>query len=266
MRASLSRHLSIAAIQLERSLLVSLQYRFDFVVNLLMSVFWTVASAVPLVVLYESRERVAGWAFTDALVVVGFFIMLKGVLGGVIQPSLQAVVELVRKGTLDLTLTKPVDAQLLVSTANIELWRMSDVLSGACVLVWACRRMGYVPSALQLASAAVMVASATVILYSIFVVVVSLAFRYVKVNNLAFLFTSIYDAARWPASVFRGGFALLFTFVIPLALMTTYPALALLGRLEPQLALRSLLMATVFAVGSRRLWLRAIKHYTSAGG
>jgi ABC-type uncharacterized transport system permease subunit len=46
----------------------------------------------------------------------------------------------------------------------------------------------------------------------------------VKVDNLTYLFSSIYDAARWPASVFRGAVAFLLTFVIPLAVMTTYPA------------------------------------------
>ncbi len=52
----------------------------------------------------------------------------------------------------------------------------------------------------------------------------SAAFYVVKVDNLTYLFESIFDAARWPASVFRGVLRVVFTFVIPLALMTTYPA------------------------------------------
>ncbi len=48
----------------------------------------------------------------------------------------------------------------------------------------------------------------------------------VKVDNLSYLFVSIFDAARWPADVFRGALRAVFTFVVPLALMTTFPARA----------------------------------------
>jgi len=57
-----------------------------------------------------------------------------------------------------------------------------------------------------------------------------------------------------------------FTFVIPLAVMTTYPALALLGRLEPTRVVAALGGAALFAGISRFAWTRAIGHYTSAGG
>ena len=62
---------------------------------------------------------------------------------------------------------------------------------------------------------------AIAVLYSLWILIVSLAFYVVKVDNLTYLFTSIFDAARWPATVFRGVLHLVFTFVIPLALMTT---------------------------------------------
>jgi ABC-2 type transport system permease protein len=104
------------------------------------------------------------------------------------------------------------------------------------------------------------------ILYAIWILVVSLAFVFVKVDNLSYLFLSIYDAARWPASVFRGGFALLFTFVLPLALMTTYPALAVLGRIEAVQVVTPIGVAAAFLVAARLVWLRAIRRYTSAGG
>jgi ABC-type uncharacterized transport system permease subunit len=77
---------------------------------------------------------------------------------------------------------------------------------------------------------------------------------------------TIFDAARWPSSVFRGVLALLFTFVIPLALMTTYPALALLGRIDASRVAIALGIASAFLVLSRLAWRRAVRQYTSAGG
>ena len=77
-------------------------------------------------------------------------------------------------------------------------------------------------------------------LYSLWILVISAAFYLVKIDNLSYLFASIYDAARWPVDVFRGFLRLLFTFVIPLALLTSYPALALLGKLDLAVAAQAL--------------------------
>ena len=95
--------------------------------------------------------------------------------------------------------------------------------------------------------------------------VVSAALFVVKVDNLSYLFVSIFDAARWPADVFRGILRVVFTFVVPLALMTTFPARALLGKgFGARDVLAALAGAVAFAAFARVVWLRSIGRYTSA--
>ena len=139
-----------------------------------------------------------------------------------------------------------------------------DVLSGLVIIGVAFHRMGRTPTAGAVLLSAAVLASATVILYSLWILVVSAAFFVVKVDNLSFLFSSIFDAARWPISVFRGAWRLALTVVVPLALMTTYPSLALLGRLEARTALLAALGSVAFAAFARLAWLRSISRYTSA--
>ena len=83
--------------------------------------------------------------------------------------------------------------------------------------------------------AAVLLIVAVLLLYSIWILIVSASFWVVRVDNLSYLFQSLFDAGRWPIDVFDGVFRnvlrVIFTAVFPLALMTTYPAQALLGRL-----------------------------------
>jgi ABC-2 type transport system permease protein len=188
------------------------------------------------------------------------------VLDGAIQPALTNVVEHIRKGTLDFLLLKPVDAQFIVSTSRFQLYQGSDFFGGLCILGWALHRLGRWPSFGGALLAALLLVGAVVILYSIWILVVSLAFFVVKVDNLSYLFSSIYDAARWPASIFRGVLAFVFTFVIPIAVMTTFPALAILDRLSAWRAIGAIAGAAAFAFVARRVWLQALGHYTSAGG
>jgi len=260
------RYLRLFGVQLRTSLLLSMQYRLEFFLDGIMSVFWTASALVPLLVLFDARKTVAGWTWPEALLVVAAFTTLKGVLEGAIQPSLTIVVEHVRKGTLDFLLLKPVDAQFMVSTARFEPWRGSNAWLGLVLFGWAFHALGRVPTVSGVLVACALLASAVAILYAISILVVSLAFFVVKVDNLIYLFLSLYDAARWPSSIFRGVLALLFTFVVPLAVMTTFPALALLGTLTFTQAAGALGGAVIFTLGARVVWLRSIAHYTSAGG
>ena len=250
--------------QLRIAGLSSLQYRADFYLDGLLSLFWLGVNLVPLLVVYERQPRLAGWSFPEALVVIGWFTVLKGILDGVVNPCLTAIVEHIRKGTLDFVLLKPADAQFLVSTSKILPWRAVDLLGGLGVLTFAFVRLHRFPTAGQLGAALVLLGAAVTLLYSLWILAVSAAFWVVRLDNLAYLFASIFDAARWPVGVFRGAWRFLFTFVIPLAILTTYPAMALLGTLTFRTGLLSVGGALGFAALARATWKQALGHYTSA--
>ena len=258
------RYLRLLAIQLRASFAVSVQYRVEFLGEGLLALFWTFWSLVPLLVVFGHRPQVAGWTFEEALVVIGWFTLMKGILEGAVNPSLTAVVEHIRKGTLDFVLLKPADAQFLVSTAKFEPWRVVDVAGALVIFGVAFHRLGRLPSVGHVLAAGALLTCAAATLYSLWILVVAAAFFVVKVDNLSFLFASIFDAARWPTTVFRGAWRVVFTFVVPLALMTTYPALALLGRLEARTAALAFAGAAAFALFARLVWTRSIGHYTSA--
>lgn len=260
------RYWTLLRIQVRAAALLSLQYRVDFFVQAAMALFWTFTALVPLWVLFSIRTGVAGWSAHEALIVAGFFITLKGVLQGAIQPSLTHVVEHIRKGTLDFLLLKPADAQFLLSTSKLDLARAIDVLAGLALVGWALDARGPLPPPSAFALAVLILACAVAILYAVWILVVSLAFRVVKIDNLSYLILSAFDAARFPSSVFRGVLSLVFTFVLPLALMTTYPALALLERLEVVHVCTSIGVACAFTLAARRVWLRSVRAYVGAGG
>jgi ABC-2 type transport system permease protein len=258
------RYARLLAAQVRASTLTLLQYRVDFLTDGLLEALWSVTALVPLFVVFGSRTEVAGWSFGEALLVTGWFTMLQGVLEGAINPSLTTVVEHIRKGTLDFVLLKPADAQFLVSTAKFQPWRATNVLTATAIFVYAFRILGRPPSAAGLLAAGFLLLTSTLLLYSLWILTVSAAFHVVRVDNLTFLFSSIFDAARWPSSVFRGMLAFVFTFVIPLALMTTYPALAMLDRLPAATLLWALVGSGTFALLARLVWLSSIGKYTSA--
>lgn len=257
-------YLRILRAQIRASLLVASQYRFDFVVDGLVEIAWAVSAIVPLFVVYGLRTSIGGYSLSDALVVSGFFAMLQAMLEGLINPSLMAIVEHVRKGTLDFVLLKPKDTQFLVSTAKFAPFRMTNLLTAGVLFAVAFSRMGTLPSLGAVAIAAVLFVCSVVILYAIWMLTACAAFFVVKVDNLSHLFQAVLDVARWPRTVFRGVLAFVFTFVLPFSLMTSFPAEALRGDLPASAVLGTIAGAALACFIARRAWIFSVRHYASA--
>lgn len=258
------RYLRLLALELRLSLSLGMQYRWNFLVDGVVSLLWTSLGLVPLYVAFHGRPAIAGWTYERALFVVGWFTLLKGVLDGAVNPSLLLVVDQIRQGTLDFVLLKPADAQFLVSTARFEVWKGIDAIAALVIFAFASHLLGHGPTASGVLLSLALLACAILVLYSVWIMVVAAAFWVVRLDNLAYLFGAIFDFARWPVSIFKGAFRFLFTFVIPLGIMTTYPAEALLGTLSPVTAVTSVAGAIAFAAIARAIWTRAIGRYTSA--
>lgn len=260
----MTRYARLLLLQLRASVVLAAQYRADFLLDGAIEIVWTSTALAPLLVAFQGRAAIAGWSFGEALCVLGFFTLLQAVLEGAINPSLVAVVQHIRKGTLDFVLLKPADAQFLVSTARFHPWRSINVVTAGVLFVLSFRALGRAPGAADCALALVFFTTAVTGLYSLWLLVVCTAFHAVKIDNAADLMNAVFDAARWPSSVFRGAVRFVVTFVVPLALMTTVPARALLGKLDLATALAAIAGAVVLAGASRWAWTRSLASYTSA--
>jgi ABC-2 type transport system permease protein len=260
----MGRYWRMLGVSMRASLATAMQYRADFIVNGFISLWWMLWTIVPLLVAFSGTDSVAGWSVAEAMLVVAWFTALRGLLEGLISPALAGLVDGIRTGSLDFVLLKPADAQFLVSTRQFIPWKVFDLLAAAVMAVWGLSRIGRMPSVDELAVAFLLLIAAATLLYSIFILVGCAAFWVVRLDNLSYLFGSIFDFARWPVQVFRGAWRVVFTFVIPLGILTTYPAMALLGRLDVETTLFAFGGAAVFALISRAAWVRSIGAYTSA--
>ena len=244
--------------------MTALQYRSNFVVEAVMTLFWLGWTVLPLVFVFGQRSSIAGWTYDEALLVTGFFVTLQGVLEGLVDPNLRAVVEHVRQGTLDFVLLKPHDAQLLVSVSRTVPAKIFHVIGGLALVVYSIGRLHVTPSPAEVALAAALLVCGIATLYGLWLMIVSTAFWFVRIDNLSYLLSSVLDTGRWPVTIFRPTVRILLTFVVPIAVMTTYPALALRGMLAPSSAATAAGIAAAFLLVSRRVFRFALRHYSSA--
>lgn len=257
------RYARLLGVQLRLSASAGMAYRGDFLLEGVMSIGWLAITLMPLYVLYSERPSVGGWTMPEALVVLAYFTGIKGVLEGVVSPSFVDLVERIRSGAFDYVLLKPVDAQALISASRFEPWKMFDVLGSIAIVIYAFTKLG-APSLPDIALGMLLFVAGVLAMYSLWILCAAAAFWVVRLDNLTFLLGAIFDTARWPVTIFPRVWRIIFTFVIPLAVMTTYPAQALLGQLQGRTALAVCGGSFGLLVISRLVWRKAIRSYTSA--
>ncbi len=258
------RYLRMFQVQLRISIAAAMAYRANFLVEGILSIAYSALTLLPLFVVYGARASFNGWDLSSALVVMAYFAALQALLGGVVSPSMRDLVERVRNGSFDYVLLKPLDAQAVVSASRCRPWSIFDLLAPVAMLVYAFGHRGYPPSRGDLALGIALLVTGALAMYSLWIACAALVFWVGRLDNLLYLLGATFDTAKWPVAVFPGAWRIIFTFVIPVALMTTFPAMALLGSLHPHQTIGTVCGAAALFIVSRLIWRAAIRSYTSA--
>ncbi|MGL5811491.1 MAG: ABC transporter permease [Nocardioides sp.] len=240
-----------------------LEYRADLVAKTLMSVFWLGWAAIGVSVYFRFTGDIAGWTYGEVLVVVGLFFTINGVRQAFFEPNLERMGEYVRRGTLDYVLTQPVDSQVLVSLRRLGLHNLVDPVLGMILVGMGVGIAGHVPTLRGMAAFVLLFASAVALLYALVLLLMATSVLLVGADELDTISFSMVELSRFPVQAYRQPLQTLLI-VVPVALLTTVPAQALLGRLDPVWLLASPLTAVV-AVGLASLaWRASLRRYTGA--
>ncbi len=241
-----------------------MQYRVNFFIQLLQSFIALGTGLIGLALVFEHTDELGGWSRPELLAVMGVHILMGGVIQTVIQPNMQRLADDVQQGTLDFALTKPADAQVIVSVREFRIWYMVDVIMGLIVLGVA---MYEIQEALGVWQALGFVAALLmggIMIYCFWLMLTSSAFWIVRVYEMVNLFQGLYAAGRWPVGVYPGWLKASLTFLVPVAFAVTVPAEALTGRLTPTTLLGAAALTVALALLARGVWKLGLRNYSGA--
>jgi len=198
--------------------------------------------------------------------VLGAFTVLSGVSNTLLTPNLNRIVQQVEDGTLDFVLLKPMDSQFWVSLRQLSPWGLPDVVFGFSILVYAFVQVrAETPLPLStFALGMVPLACGVLSLYSLWFFLASTSIWFVKIYNATEVLRGLLDAGRFPMSAYPVAWRFFFTFVVPVAFLTSVPARTVLGREDPSLLVGAAALSVAPFALCRTFWRVALRSYTSA--
>lgn len=246
------------------ALAMQLEYQLNVVIELLAVALSLSGSLLMLSLLFGPAQSLGGWSWPQAVMVQGFYTVFDGMASTWLRPNLGSIVTHVREGTLDFVLLKPIDSQFWLSLRTLSPAGLPEIALGFALVIWGGSQAALTPSLLALATVVVSLVGGGLILYSLWFLIAATSIWFVKTWNATEVLRTVLASGRYPLSAYPPVLRLLFTFVLPVAFLSTVPAQVLLGQAVLPMVLLGLALALGFAVLARAFWLFALRHYTSA--
>ncbi len=239
-----------------------LEYRINFVLAAISSLGNLAGSLFGLFLFYRTGYTFSGWKWEEALVVLGIFTILQGFSSTFLAPNLSRIVARVQQGTLDFVLLKPISSQFWLSANTVSPWGMPDLILGTVLLLYAANKLEVAIGNYFLT--AIPLFFGTITLYSIWFMLGATSIWFVKIYNVTEVLEGLLEAGRFPMAAYPAAYRFFFTFVVPVAFLTTVPAEAMLGRGEIVWIAGAGILAIGLLFFSRYFWQFALRFYTSA--
>ncbi|MDP3043245.1 MAG: ABC-2 family transporter protein [bacterium] len=262
----LKKCVKIWRLSLYNSLMQRMAYRFNFLLMCVGVFLQMILTLIFINVIFGFIDNLSGWTREQALIVVASYMIIEGLMWATCA-YLAGISRNIRMGTMDLILIKPMDAQYLVSIWRGDPEDWVRVATALLVFIYAIVNLD-IPLAVVLKNLIyyiILMFNAYVIVYSITLILKSFSFWFVEATSLNLFNQAVTRMSQYPTDIFAHKIAkIIFSTVIPLAFIATVPAKILIGGMNLYLFFSSCALAIIFFYSSRKFWLFALKHYSSA--
>jgi ABC-2 type transport system permease protein len=262
----LRRYIDIYSIILRNSLIREMSFKANFLLWMLVEVLWFVGQIVFFSIIFGNVDRIGDWTKWEVVLLIGTHQMISQLFQAFFFVNIAAIPELVRTGKLDSLLVLPVDSQFAASTKQFALDSVVNAVVGGVVVVFSLTKLGYVPGPMSILLYVVAVGFGIAVHYSIMLSLAAVSFWIVRAQGLVYGYFNFMNIARYPDSIYPRLFKFIFSWIVPVVVVSNVPARLLAKSFEEPWGLMSKLViaSTVIFFLSRSFWSFALRRYSSA--
>jgi len=251
--------------------LTLIEYKGNFFIWLLFSFVYHGVAIGAIWVTMTRFPSMMGWTYQEVFFLYTLF-MLGHTLNNTLFFTVGNVPELIREGTFDRYLVRPLNPLFQVLSAPGQIW--PDEL--ALALVFFAIAQAVVHLQWSIATVGLLFAAmigGAFIDFAVQLVVATLAFWFIRLDALRWVVMSLEnDFTRYPLSIYTRSVRIVLGYVFPFAFMNYFPATALLHKtaeatyaLNPLLGWLTPVVGAVWFGAAYLFWRRGLDHHQSTG-
>src|SRR4029077_6605352 len=246
-------------------------FKSNFLLWILVELLWFGLQLSFIGVLYLYTSHIGRWTKWQVGSLIGASQFIQQIFQAFFLINCTNLSELVRTGKLDFLLLLPVNTRFVVSLRQVDLGAFVNAtfalatMAYALHMAYATHEITSFPRVLQIFGFFVLCIVGIVIHYSLMFLLATISFWTVRAQGIVWGYYNLFNIARMPDEAFQGLFKAIFTFAIPMLLVSNVPARVLTDKLQDGKMIVLLLgMAVACFVVSELGWRASLRRYTSA--
>lgn len=266
MKTKWKRCLYVYGRLLRMHLLAGLEYR-GWWLMLLQVILVALADCISPLLLFARFGAIGEWTLPRILLIYGIALTSFGLAESFCRGFDYFPWHMLRTGAFDRLMLRPLPLTVQVAGAYFHLHRLMRVAFGAGLIAWSLATLGIAPTAAGAAVLALALLGGAAMYSGVFIMSSGIAFFTVRALDWIYIFTNAsYQVTRIPMPYLPRALKGAFTFVVPMLVISYYPASALCGWGDPPaLGLLALPAGLAFLGASLLVWRLGVRHYRSAG-
>ncbi len=262
---SLRRYATIYAALWRNSVIREMSFKGNFILWIFVEFLWFALQLSFIGVIYLHTDHINDWTKWEVVLLIGASHFIQQIFQAFFLTNCTQLSELIRTGKLDFMLLLPVNTRFLISLRQVDLGGFVNGSSAVAVMIYALKNLHVVPTAMQIGGFLLLCLAGILIHYSLMLLLSSASFWTVRAQGIVWGYYNLFNIARMPDSAFRGLFRAVFTFAVPMLLVSNVPAKLLLQHLHSPFEIILLVVMSLFCfIVSEIGWRFALKRYTSA--
>ena len=233
-----------------------------------LNTLWVVVTdPIAAILAFRRFGSVGGWSAEQILLIYALAVTSFGLAESLCRGFDYFPWKMVRSGDFDRLLARPRPLFVQVAGSYFHLHRLPRPITGLIAIVWLLRRMGVYVGLKGAAILALALAGGLATYTGVFVMTSGLAIFTVKGLDWIYIFTNAsYQVTRCPIGYMPGALRGVFTFFMPMLVISYYPASYICGWGAPAYAaLLALPAGSAFLGFSLLIWRFGVRRYRSTG-
>ena len=254
------------------SIKAQMQYKVSFIVSIVAQFLVTIIEVAGIWALFARFGRLEHWGVADVCFFYGTVNIAFALAEAISTGFDEFGASYVRTGQFDRLLLRPRSLFVQLMGHELSLRRSGRMLQGIAILLWAIHTLSIDMTAARWALLAVTIAGSVCFFTGVFILGATLCFW--STESLELINTLTYggvQSAQYPIAIYEAWFRKFFTYIVPLACISYFPIVAILGIDDPLGSSRTFQTLAPFS-GVLFLWFTmfvfqraGVRHYTSTG-
>ncbi len=246
------------------SIMADLEYRMNIALKFFNDLIWYSVQLSVFEALFAYTKSVSGWTLHDTRMFMAVLFVTDSIYMILFSENLDKLSDRVRKGDIDMLLTKPANAQFILSFQKMNTAYLLNFCLTLSWLTFSCSNLTGGITLSRVLTLLIMIPCAVALTYSTRFFFSASALILTRADSLNYMWFNLYKLGTRPDSIYPNWLRYILLTIVPVAFFASVPTRIIMGSASHWFIALGIGVAGFFVYSTILFWRYALKFYSSA--